>query len=91
MKLLEGEAGERVERMKEATLVRNEHFHNLYHKLDLARQQIVILLIILFAALVGLVAIVRLGLFRLGDLGWLDLVTLMILERWEAPSARCGA
>jgi hypothetical protein len=82
--LLQGKEGESVHRIKEATLVRNEHFHNQYHKLDLARQQIIILTTILFAALTSLVAVVGLGLFRIGelrtgDLGWLDLVTVMLL------------
>jgi hypothetical protein len=79
LKLLSGQAGLSVDQLKEATQLRNEHFHNQYHKLDLAREQLFVLTGILAAALVGLVVILAGGRLRIGELDWLDLVILMVL------------
>jgi hypothetical protein len=68
-----------ADQLNEATQLRNEHSHNQYHKLDLAREQLVFLMPILVVALVGLLAVVGRGLIQIRDLDWLDLLTLMIL------------
>jgi hypothetical protein len=79
LKLLDGTPGASVDELKEATQLRNEHFNNQYHKLDLAREQLMFLGPILLVALVSLLAVVGLGLIQIRDLDWLDLLTLMIL------------
>lgn len=77
LRLLADDVG--VDQLKEATQLRNEHFHNLYHKLDLGREHLMIVSGILVAALTLLLAVVGVGLQQVGKLRWLDLLALMIL------------
>lgn len=77
----DGAAGRRasVDEVKEAIRIRNESSHNQYHKLDLTREQLKLLGWVLLAVLVGLVLVARFGVFPIGKLDWIHLVTLMIL------------
>lgn len=68
-----------LDEVQEAIRIRNEHFHNQYHKLELLREQLRILAPILVAALVLFAAIVGIRGFVIGQLAGRDVVLVMLL------------